>query len=147
MRRTFIPTLILLLLAAALPAAAGTHYTAETTTTGPDAEQATSVEAWVDGAAAKIVFHESGTPVLEKGNYIVTTDGGKTLYLVNPEEKAYAEWDLEAMLQMVGSVMQAMGRCSTSRSTTSRWRSWAARPARRCTAWRPPMPGTPPATT
>ncbi len=109
MRRTFIPTLILLLLAAALPAAAGIHYTADTTTTGPGAEQATSVEAWVDGAAAKIVFRESGTPVLEKGNYIVTTDGGKTLYLVNPDEKTYAEWDLEAMLQMVGSVMQAMG--------------------------------------
>jgi hypothetical protein len=109
MRRTLTPIAVLLVLVAALPAAAGIRYTAVTATEGPGANQKTVVDAWVDGAAAKVAFRESGTPALEKGSYIVTTDGGRTLYLVDPEEQTYAEWDLEAMLEMFGSMMQAMG--------------------------------------
>ena len=104
------PILIaLLLLTVTLPAAAGIRYTAVSTTEGSGADSGTTVDAWVDGAAAKIVFRKSDTPSLKEGTYVVTTDGGKTLYLVDPEEKSYAEWDLDAMLQMVGNMMQAMG--------------------------------------
>lgn len=99
----------LLLLAVAPTALAGIRYTAVTTTEGPGGNQETKVDAWVDGAAAKVVFRESATPTLEEGNYVVTTDGGKTLYLVNPKDKTYAEWNLDAMLQTFGNMMEAMG--------------------------------------
>ena len=109
MRRTYTTLIALLLLAAAPAALAGIRYTAVTSTEGGGGNQETTVDAWVDGAAAKVVFRESATPMLEEGSYVVTKDGGKTLYLVNPKEKTYAEWNLDAMLQMVGNMMQAMG--------------------------------------
>ena len=46
---------------------------------------------------------------MEKGSYLITTDGGETLFLVDPEEKTYTEWDLRAMMNMVGAVMEGMG--------------------------------------
>jgi hypothetical protein len=108
MRRIAMPSFAVLLALAALPVRAGIHYQATTTPEGPGDPEATSVEAWVEGAKAKIVFRESGAPVLEAGQYLLTTDGGKTLFLVDPEEETYAEWNLEAMLQAIGAVMQGM---------------------------------------
>jgi hypothetical protein len=108
MRRLPLLPLLLALAAAAVPARAGIHYSAVTTMEGPNAPQPTRVEGWVDGPRAKIVFSESGMPNLESGQYMLTTDGGKTLFLVDPEEKTYAEWDLQAMLQIFGSVMESM---------------------------------------
>jgi len=100
-----------LVAAAALPspALAGIHYEAVTSSEGAGQNQRTAVEAWIDGEKAKIAFTESGTPGLRQGQYLLTRDGGETLLLVDPKEKAYAEWDLAAMLQMFGSVLQAMG--------------------------------------
>ena len=100
-----------LFLAVAAPGFAGIHYKATTTT--QDAASKTNqikVEAWVSGDNAKIAFLESGgNPVAQEGTYLVTKDGGHTLYLVNPEEKTYAKWDLESMLGTIGSVMNGMG--------------------------------------
>lgn len=108
MRRIYPALLSLFLLAAALPAAAGIHYTSVTTTEGPGTDQRTVAEAWVEGERAKVEFRDAGNPMLEKGTYILTTDGGKTLYLVDPKEKTYAEWDLEAMFEMLGNTMEAV---------------------------------------
>jgi Domain of unknown function (DUF4412) len=100
-----------LFLAVAAPGFAGIHYKATTTT--QDAASKTNqikVEAWVSGDNAKVAFLESGGhPVAQEGTYLVTKDGGRTLYLVNPEEKTYAKWDLESMLGAIGSVMNGMG--------------------------------------
>ena len=96
---------------AAAPGFAGIHYKATTTT--QDAASKTNqikVESWVAGDSAKVVFLESGgNPVAQEGTYIVTQDGGRTLYLVNPEEKTYAKWDLQSMLGTIGSVMNGLG--------------------------------------
>jgi Domain of unknown function (DUF4412) len=101
--------LFLILTLAALPAFAGIHYKAVTKT--DDAKNPTNieVEGWVSGDKAKVEFEESANPMAKAGAYLITKDGGKTIYLVDPEEKTYAEWDLQAMLGMVGSVMQGMG--------------------------------------
>ncbi len=111
-RSSFAPIAALALFAAlvAAPAAhAGLHYKADTTTTPENGKaQATKVEAWVDGPRAKVEFVESDQPMLEANDYLLTQDGGKTLYLVNPGEKTYAKWDLEGMLAMFGSVMEGM---------------------------------------
>lgn len=111
MRRILISLSALLVLAAllaAVPAEAGIHYKAATTTQGDNVDQTTRVEAWVDGPRAKVVFRESDTPGLTRDSYLLTQDGGKTLYLVDPKEKTYAEWDLEAMFQMLGNMMESI---------------------------------------
>lgn len=97
---------------AALPSFAGIHYKAVTKT-----EDATNqagdiaVEGWVAGDKAKVEFEEANknNPMAKKGAYLITKDGGRTIYFVDPSEKTYAEWDLQAMMGMVGSVMQGMG--------------------------------------
>jgi len=92
---------------AVAPAQAAVHYKADTVTSGPQ-DSSTSVEAWVDGESAKVLFLDSDQPMLGKNEYLLTTDGGKTLYLVNPKEKTYMQWDIEAMLKTFGSVMESM---------------------------------------
>jgi Domain of unknown function (DUF4412) len=97
-------------LAPASPAAAGIHYESVTNTQPAQGKATTMrVEGWVAGERAKIEFVASDNAVMPPGTYLVTQDGGKTLYLVNPEEKTYAEWNLDQMLQTMASVMQAMG--------------------------------------
>lgn len=94
---------------AASPAAAGIHYRADTNTAPERGKaQVMSVEAWVDGPNAKVVFRESDQPMLSEGTYLVTRDGGQTLFLVDPEEQTYTEWDIAGMLGMVGGVMEGM---------------------------------------
>ena len=99
---------VFLATATATAAGAGMYYEAVTRGEGAKgAEMADStVKAWVDGDNAKVLFDESGNPMMEQGSYLVTRDGGKTVYLVNPKEKTYAVWDLDAIMGMAGGAMQ-----------------------------------------
>lgn len=107
--RTRILASLALLAVCAAPAFAGIHYQAETTSTPEKGKpRVVKVEAWVDGPQAKIVFTESDQPMMSAGSYLLTQDGGKTLFLVNPEEKTYMEWDLQGMLSAFGGMMEAM---------------------------------------
>ncbi len=112
-RSTILGALGAALFAAAVPAAAGIHYQATTKTETVQASRSSEVrvEGWAAGDKAKVEFKEStgGNPVTQKGTYILSKDGGKTLYLVNPEEKTYAVWDLKGMLGAAGAVMNGMG--------------------------------------
>lgn len=108
-RRDLVTLSAAALLAAALPASAGIHYRAETTTTPERGKaQVTRVEAWVEGPRAKVVILESGQPMLSENQYLLTQDGGQTLYLVDPKERTYTEWDLQAMLSMLGGLVEGM---------------------------------------
>lgn len=100
-----------LFLAVAVPCSAGIHYKATTTTQDAAAKSnQIQVEGWVSGDNAKVAFLESGgNPVAQDGTYIITKDGGRNLYLVNPKEKTYAKWDLQGMLGAVGAIMNGMG--------------------------------------
>ncbi|MFL6259437.1 MAG: DUF4412 domain-containing protein [Thermoanaerobaculia bacterium] len=106
-------TLSFILLLAAVPCSAGIHYKSTTKTWsegGSARNNDIQAEGWVSGEKAKVAFLESnGNPMAQQGTYIVTKDGGKTLYLVNPQEKTYAQWDLQGMLGVVGAVMNGMG--------------------------------------
>lgn len=94
---------------AAAPAEAAIHYKAVTTVeTEGQKPSSTRVEAWVDGANAKVLFSEAGVPTLEEGQYLLTSDGGDTLYLVDPKEKTYAEWDLDALFAAFGAIMESV---------------------------------------
>ncbi len=56
------------------------------------------VRGWIDGPAAKVEFADQKGTMFKPGSYLLTKDAGRTLYLVDPKEKAYSRWDLEAML-------------------------------------------------
>jgi uncharacterized protein DUF4412 len=100
-----------LFLVLAVPCFAGIHYKAVTKTQDAAAKNGEiQVEGWVSGDNAKVAFVESsGNPMTQEGTFLITKDGGRTLYLVNPKEKTYAEWDLQGMLGMVGGIMSGMG--------------------------------------
>ncbi|MFY9820162.1 MAG: DUF4412 domain-containing protein [Thermoanaerobaculia bacterium] len=100
------------LFVAAVPAFAGIHY--KSTTKSEDARgrgNEVQVEGWVSGEKARVEFKDSTSPnpFTQKGTYLLTQDGGKTLYLVNPEEKTYSVLDLNAVLGAVGTVMNGLG--------------------------------------
>ena len=96
-----------LLLGLATQAWAGIYYRAVTTTEGQRGQ--TQVEAWVEGPNAKVEFKESAQQGLPQGSYMLTTNAGQTLYLVNPKEKTYTEFDLEAMMGALNSIMESSG--------------------------------------
>jgi len=102
---------------AAAPAFAGIHYKSVThmeggpqsRTAAGDMKGDTKVEGWAAGDKARIEFRESANPMMKTGMFMITKDGGKTMYMVNPEDKTYVEWDLKAMLGTAGAVMNGMG--------------------------------------
>jgi len=101
------------LLGAALATAtaqAGWEYTSVTKAEGGKHAGAAnnSVHALIDGTKARIEFVESGNPMMGKGTYLLTEDAGKKVYLVNPAEKTYSEWNMDAMMSMAGGMMGMM---------------------------------------
>jgi hypothetical protein len=107
---SFISAAVLL---AAVPAFAGIHYKSTTKTEAEGRKtQGSDVQAegWVSGDKVKVAFLSSnGSPFTQEGTYILSKDGGKTLFLINPKDKTYAEWSLQGMLGTVGAVMNGMG--------------------------------------
>lgn len=101
---------IVAVLVAAQAAWAGVVFTAVTKAEGgKGAEQQNStVKGWVDGDLARIEFVESGSPYMANGTYLITTDGGKEVFLVNPKEKTYSRFDVEGAMQFAGGAMKMM---------------------------------------
>lgn len=90
------------------PALGGVYYKAVTTVAGQPGGD-TTIEAWVEGDKAMVAFLDSENPLTPAGTYLLTQDGGRTVLLVNPEERTYARWDLEGMVGAVGGMMKGMG--------------------------------------
>ncbi len=108
-----IAILTLLGVTAAATAQAGHYYEAITSNEAagmPGGSQASTVHAWVDGDSAKIEFQNAAQGGLfQEGSYLVTTDAGGTLYLVDPEKMTITTLDFEQIMGMAGSMMDAMG--------------------------------------
>jgi len=95
----------------ALPAVAGVTYTAKTRTLSaenPDQAADLKVRALVNGSKARVDFLESELPELAKGRYLLSTDEGKTVYLVDPAGKTFARWDAERMVSGMADLMRRM---------------------------------------
>ena len=104
----------LALAATALLAAPGQAATYFESTTRMAAQQGGEAQvlrtrSWVDADNAKVVFVESDNPAFPEGAYLLSNDGGRTLYLVNPEEKTYMVWDISQALGALGAVMKGAG--------------------------------------
>lgn len=112
-RETKRPVCALLLLGAVfvVPAHAAHYFESSSTTEtdGPGGPIAAQVRGWIDGERARIEFVSGQAVPFAQGGYMLSNDGGKTLYLVNPAERTYSEFDIEQMLGMAGSMMQVMG--------------------------------------
>lgn len=102
--------LVVVLVAFAAQSFAGVVLVAKTTAEGgKGVEQQNSVaKTWVSGDNGKTMFEESASPLMSKGTYIITKDGGKTMYLVNPDDKTYMKWDLDSLMSMAGGAMKMM---------------------------------------
>lgn len=101
---------IALCLSLAAPALAAIRYeTVTVVTTEGQKPLETRAEGWIEGDKARIEFRDSGNPMMPAGDYLITTDGGTTVYLVDPEEKTYSEFDLEQLFASLGAVMESMG--------------------------------------
>ncbi len=97
---------LLLCFGLALPAVAGIEYRARTWQEGAqkNKQMESSVKASIEGDKARIDFEDSGNSTMPAGSYLLTTDGGGTVFLVRPEDKTYGEFDLEAVMQMLGAM-------------------------------------------
>ncbi|HYU31999.1 MAG TPA: DUF4412 domain-containing protein [Thermoanaerobaculia bacterium] len=104
-------TIVLALLCAlaAAPSFADIHYKSVTRTETSGKSSSMQAEGWASGNSARVELKESDNPILKPGSFLLTKDGGQTVYLVNPQEKTYAEWDIREMLGAAGAVMNGMG--------------------------------------
>ena len=97
-------------LTVAVEALAGWQYTAVTKAEGGANARmmGSTTHAWVDGARVKIEFSESGNPLMGAGSYLLSSDGGQKVFLVNPKNKTYSTWDISGMMGMAGGMMEMM---------------------------------------
>ena len=93
----------------ATPSFAGMTFEATTKLAASQGGQTVLTEAWVEGDNAKILFRESDNPLFAEGSYLLTSDGGNTLVLVNPQEKTYTPFDIAQITGMAGAALQSMG--------------------------------------
>lgn len=108
-------TLAIVLLTSAMASASGYYYEF---VGGEQAQQQKKkkaqgsemhVKGWVDGDNTRVEFYSGEkNSLFADGNYLVTTDGGETVYLVNPKDKTYGEFDMEQMMAMMGQAMAMM---------------------------------------
>jgi len=99
-------------LALASPALAASYYYEATTTESggkSDGPVLTRMRAWVDGSCAKIEVIEGPKSGLPVGSFLVTRDGGETVFFVNPKKEAFARWELDATLRDVADRLNGDG--------------------------------------
>jgi len=91
--------------ATAGPLAAG-HYL-EQKVSSSDNGMNMEVRAWADGESAKVEFTRSDSEFIPSGSYLLTTDGGQTVYLVDPAARTYSVWDMDALFATLGQALEA----------------------------------------
>lgn len=93
-------------------AGAGFDLTIVSTTESPGmgGDQDMEIHSIVDGPRGRYEFISSdGNDLFAEGGYLLTPDGGSTLYMVNPAEMTYMVFDIEALMGFAGNMMNAMG--------------------------------------
>lgn len=109
-QRTRILGLTILVLAiAALPARAGIYFEQQVTSEGQGQGLQMNVKGWAEGGKAKIVYEDSNNSVMQAGDYLLTTDGGKTVYLIRPKDQTYSKWDMAEVFGMLGRLSESTG--------------------------------------
>ena len=101
---------ILALTTAAITAHAGWEFTSTTKAEGGRHadKMGNAMKGTLDGQKAKFEFTQGSNPMMGTGSYMVTEDGGKTMYIVHPDKKTYSLFDLKSMMGMAGGIMGMM---------------------------------------
>ena len=99
--------LIGLMLALATPCLAGVSFIAVARSQGK-ATPDTAVRALVSGDKARVEFVLPDARPLPDGEYMLTLDQGKTLYMVSPRTKTYSSYAVQDMLAQMGGMVQGM---------------------------------------
>ncbi len=92
-------------------ASAGHYYESVTLdqTEGKRGDIETKVKAWVEGDNSRVEFQSGeNRGWFSAGNYLVTTDGGENVYLVNPKEETYGRFNMKEMFAALGQGMEMM---------------------------------------
>ena len=110
--RLFATTVISICLAFGASLAHAGHYyetVTETNAAGKRNSDIQKVKGWVEGDKGRVEF-ASGEKKgwFSDGNFLVTTDGGDTVYLVDPKEETYAPFSLGEMMATMGQAMNMM---------------------------------------
>jgi len=90
------------------PAFGGWTFVSESRTSDDkgNINQKMIVRSMVDGNNGKFIFEEaSGSPMTTTGNYLITNNGGETIYMVDPVNKTYSQFDVKSLMQVAGSMM------------------------------------------
>lgn len=92
--------------------ASGGHYyesVTEHNMAGKRKGDVQKVKAWVEGDKARIEFASGEKKgFFADGNYMVTTDAGDNVFLINPKDETYAPFNLDEMMATVGQMMNMM---------------------------------------
>jgi hypothetical protein len=89
----------------AITASAGVEFVAQTKSDGGGD---VTVHAYVSGVRAKVVFVESQAEAYAVGDYMLSPDEGKTLYLVSPATRTYTKYDVQSMMAGMGGMVQGI---------------------------------------
>jgi len=100
-----------LLIVVTLSARAGWYFEVKTTGEGSGGQaqndmMSSVAKTWISTDKLKSEFVESKNPIMPVGTYIVSTNGGATMAIVNPASKTYAPLDLAGI---AGGAMKMMG--------------------------------------
>lgn len=63
----------------------------------------------VQNGAMRIDFTSGDGVMFKKGSIVISKDGGKTIYLIDPEKKEYYELKPEEIFASMGAMMKSMG--------------------------------------
>jgi hypothetical protein len=107
MKKTTLLTLTGMFLA--LSASGAIRYDSRTYQDPPNEVANMTVSAWINGDQCDVRFVQSGNPFMAEGTRLVCREGAKKIFLVNDKDKTFSEWDLNAVLESVGNVMESMG--------------------------------------
>jgi hypothetical protein len=59
---------------------------------------------WMEGASARIEMVGTANPMMQQGSYLLVQDGGRKMFMVDPQAKTYARFDPMAMASTAGAM-------------------------------------------
>jgi hypothetical protein len=95
-----------------VPTLAGSfYYEATRTQEGPGKNDLATVRvrAWVEGPRMRVEFVDGRKSGFPEGSFLLTVDGGQTIFFVNPRKKGFAKWELDSVIQDIADLLNKDG--------------------------------------
>lgn len=69
-----------------------------------------TAKSWLDGERIRTEFIESSNPIMPAGSYMISTDGGKNMNIIDPEKRTITTMNFQEMADMATGMMSGMMR-------------------------------------